>query len=488
LQKLSISLSTAVVAAVCVPAALASPRTTPPDWAAPQIRQVTAAGVLGRSAATFRPQAGLTQAALAAAIARTDALQHPPTPPPAPAPAAPSPQPLALVSTVPAGAVLAGTVSWSVAVANGDPDEVALAVDGKQVADQTEAPFGLQLDTTGLADGPHQLAVRARTGDGYASLAVWTVTVANAPGSALTPLPAVPVAVPVVSATTPPPPPPAEPQQTAAPATVHTLYRAAQPAAGVTVKQLDAALVSYLGLAPAASEIQATLRRAGLQPPAGAGAEAVARMLGLRLDHPAAQDALELLPNQTATRAEAAWSFAHVLQLSDWQTQSVAAAAQAFTLPALGTWQRRILTTAVHYVGYPYVWGGTSPGPEVEFGVHSVGGFDCSGFVWRVYKLTSYPGEGRLASVLRGRTTYQMSGEVPRRLRIPASKLQPGDVMFFGHGPHSSPSVVDHAAIYLGNGWFAQSSGQGVTVLPFDGWYRESFAWARRPLREAGLT
>jgi cell wall-associated NlpC family hydrolase len=142
----------------------------------------------------------------------------------------------------------------------------------------------------------------------------------------------------------------------------------------------------------------------------------------------------------------------------------------------------------VHYVGYPYVWGGTSPTAETDFGVHAVGGFDCSGFVWRVYKLTSYPGEGQLASVLRGRTTYEMSGEVARSKLLPASQLQPADVMFFGaHGPRSKPSEVDHTALYLGNGWFIQSSDRGVTLLPFDGWYTHSFAWARRPLREAGL-
>ena len=68
----------------------------------------------------------------------------------------------------------------------------------------------------------------------------------------------------------------------------------------------------------------------------------------------------------------------------------------------------------MHYVGYPYVWGGTSPTAETLFGVHAAGGFDCSGFVWRVYKLTPYAGERGLAGVLRGRTTYQMSGEVPQ--------------------------------------------------------------------------
>ncbi len=135
------------------------------------------------------------------------------------------------------------------------------------------------------------------------------------------------------------------------------------------------------------------------------------------------------------------------------------------------------------------MWGGTSPTSETLFGVHSAGGFDCSGFVWRVYKLTPYPGEQGLAGALRGRTTYQMSGEVPKSERIPAAKLQPGDVMFFGaHGPRSRPGEVDHTALYLGNGWFVQSSGEGVTLLPFAGWYTSNFAWARRPLREAGLS
>jgi cell wall-associated NlpC family hydrolase len=61
--------------------------------------------------------------------------------------------------------------------------------------------------------------------------------------------------------------------------------------------------------------------------------------------------------------------------------------------------------------------------------------------------------------------------------------------MFFGaDGPKSKPSEVDHAAIYLGGGWLAQSSSAGVTLVPFAGWYEQTFAWGRRPLREAGLS
>jgi cell wall-associated NlpC family hydrolase len=257
----------------------------------------------------------------------------------------------------------------------------------------------------------------------------------------------------------------------------------------VTIKQLDAALVSYLGLTSAARKIQLALKSAGLTPPANTGTEAVARMLQLRLNHPAGQDDLELLPSQPATRAEAAWSFAQVLRLDEWAVDSVQHAADTFTLPQLTNRQRELLTTAVHYVGYPYVWGGTSPTSESLFGVRSAGGFDCSGFVWRVYKLTQYADAPGLSGTLRGRTTYQMSGEVPHTALVPAAKLQPADVMFFGaHGRNSKPSEVDHTALYLGNGWFIQSSGEGVTLLPFDGWYTRSYAWARRPLREAHLS
>jgi cell wall-associated NlpC family hydrolase len=262
----------------------------------------------------------------------------------------------------------------------------------------------------------------------------------------------------------------------------------ANPNRAVTIAELDARLVGALGLSKAASTFARNARLAGLKVPARFGTEAVARLLGLRLNHPASQDSLELLPGDPATRAEAAYSVAQLLRFDGWAVDSVMSLADAFTLPDLDDWQKRILTTAVARIGMPYIWGGTSDGPETEFGISSRGGYDCSGFVWRVYKLQAYPGAPTLGSVLRGRTTYQMSGEVPRAQRIAAAKLAPADVLFFGdRGPRSQPSQVGHMGIYLGNGWFIHSSEYGVALARLDGWYARELAWGRRPLAEAGL-
>jgi len=319
--------------------------------------------------------------------------------------------------------------------------------------------------------------------------------------------PAVPAPVPAIASqpttTTPPAPTATTTPTTTYPGTTTTTTtgtttttvvpasakQAANPTRAVTMAQLDARLVGVLGLSKAASTFARNARAAGLEVPSRFGSEVVARMLGLRLNHPASQDSLELLPNDPATRAEAAYSVAQILQFDGWQTESVQALADAFALPELTDWQKQILTTAVSKIGMPYIWGGESDGPETAFGVSSRGGYDCSGFVWRVYKLQSYPGSGTLNDVLRGRTTYEMSGEVPRSERIPAAMLEPADVIFFGdRGPRSQPSQVGHMGIYLGNGWFVHSSEYGVAVARLDGWYARELAWGRRPLAEAGLT
>jgi cell wall-associated NlpC family hydrolase len=264
------------------------------------------------------------------------------------------------------------------------------------------------------------------------------------------------------------------------------------PGTSVTMAQLDRTLVFALGLKKAANQFTRGARAAGISVPGRFGTEVVARLLGLRTNHPAAQDFLELRPQDPATRAEAAYSAAQILDfglLSDsWQVAQVQSLADSFALPTLSDWQRQILTVALSKIGMPYVWGGTSDTTEIDFGVTARGGYDCSGFVWRVYKLQSYADEGDLASTILGRTTYTMSVEVPRSQRISFQNLQPADVIFFGtKGAHSKGSQVFHTGIYVGNGWFIHSSGEGVAIAQLTDWYQKKFAWGRRPLHEAGL-
>jgi cell wall-associated NlpC family hydrolase len=260
------------------------------------------------------------------------------------------------------------------------------------------------------------------------------------------------------------------------------------PTATVTMSGLDANLVSTLGLTETAKLFTQGAKTAGLNPPSRFGNEAVARLLGLRTNHPASLDSIELSPNEPASHAEAAYSAARILKFGESDVASVEAAAPTFVLPAYTAWQKQILDTAVRFIGYPYVWGGESETKTSPYGPQVHSGFDCSGFVWRVYKLQAYPNEGKLGAALKGRTTYAMSGEVPAAKRIPLAKLQPADVIFFGAaGPKSKPAQVDHMGIYLGNGWFIHSSGYGVALAQLSGWYLKRFAWGRRPLAEATL-
>ena len=107
----------------------------------------------------------------------------------------------------------------------------------------------------------------------------------------------------------------------------------------------------------------------------------------------------------------------------------------------------------------PYIWGGTSDNTETDFGVTARGGYDCSGFVWRVYKLQSYPDEGRPRLDAHGPDDVHDQRRGPALEADLFQKLQPADVIFFGsRGPSRRGSQVFHTAIYVGNGWFIQSS------------------------------
>jgi NlpC/P60 family/S-layer homology domain len=256
----------------------------------------------------------------------------------------------------------------------------------------------------------------------------------------------------------------------------------------VSIRELNSHLVTAAGLRPEARLIRLQALHAGLSPKPWLGTETVARLLGLRFNHLLANDERELQLSQPATRAETAYSLARLLSLEDREREAVVSAAWSFVVPELDPLQQAVLGRALRFVGSPYVWAGTSERPQQLLGKTRPGGFDCSGFVWRVYKLEPFADASRLGSVLKGRTTYAMSGEVARSARIARVDLQPGDLAFFGaRGPKSKPSEVNHMGIYVGSGWMVHSSDRGTTLVPMTGWYETRFAWGRRPLAEAGL-
>ena len=257
----------------------------------------------------------------------------------------------------------------------------------------------------------------------------------------------------------------------------------------VTIRELDARLVSLVGLRSASMQIRLAALNAGLFPKPWLGTETIARMLGLRINHERASETLELQLSQPATRAEAAYSIARVLALTPDELETTRETAATFAVPYVNDWQRAVITRALRFVGSPYVWAGTSERTQNLSGKVFPGGFDCSGLVWRVYKLEPYAGAPALPKVLRGRTSYAMSGEVARSARIARDALEPGDVVFFGdRGARSAPAEVGHMGIYLGNDWIVHSSRFGTTLTPMKDWYETRFAWGRRPLAEAGVS
>lgn len=244
----------------------------------------------------------------------------------------------------------------------------------------------------------------------------------------------------------------------------------------LTLVRFDALLVRQLGLADVAEAVQRAASGARLSPPAYFGTEVVARYLGLRYDHPAGEDRLELYPWDRITRAEAAHSFAVALETSSWELQAARETLASFSLPQYSADQLEVLRIAVSKIGMPYVWGGTTDGTEDGL---EHGGYDCSGFAWRVYKVSGLSWGAKI----EGRTAAEQAGEIPRSQRIRMADVQPADLLFFGSAHFNSKATeanVIHEGIALGDGWVIHSSSQGVYVLPLtQGWLHESFVWAR---------
>jgi cell wall-associated NlpC family hydrolase len=249
--------------------------------------------------------------------------------------------------------------------------------------------------------------------------------------------------------------------------------------APMTVVRFDALLVDQLGLGDVANIVQSQAGAAGLDPPSYFGTEVVARYLELRYMQPTQYEAFELYPTDLITRAEAAHSFSVILGFSGWQVEQAREVLSTFALPHYSSAQRQVLSLAVSKIGMPYVWGGTTD--DTSDGL-AHGGYDCSGFAWRVYKVSGFS----WGTQILGRTAAEQAGEIPKSQRLHLAEVQGGDLLFFGSAHFDSKATesnVIHEGIALSNQWAIHSSNQGVYVLPLaSGWLAESFTWARRVL------
>lgn len=106
----------------------------------------------------------------------------------------------------------------------------------------------------------------------------------------------------------------------------------------------------------------------------------------------------------------------------------------------------QVVEFALQFEGYPYAYGGKTPED----------GFDCSGFVYYVYKqfgYTLYPG-----------ATNQWKS-LPDKV-VPRDQLRPGDLVFFSS--NGDVSGMTHVGLYIGNGQMIHASTPSTGVIITD--------------------
>lgn len=118
-----------------------------------------------------------------------------------------------------------------------------------------------------------------------------------------------------------------------------------------------------------------------------------------------------------------------------------------------------MMAEAEKYLGYPYVWGGSSPSTS----------FDYSGYVSWVINQSGVGSVGRQTAG----GLYNLSTPVSRE------NAQPGDLIFFS-GTYSSPGPVSHVGIYVGNGQMLHCGDPiGYANINSSYWTKHFYAFGR---------
>lgn len=126
---------------------------------------------------------------------------------------------------------------------------------------------------------------------------------------------------------------------------------------------------------------------------------------------------------------------------------------------ASATLGSEIANYALTFVGYPYVYGGSSPS-----------GFDCSGFTSYVY--------AQFGISLNRSASNQLDNGTP----VSISELQPGDLVLFKKSGTGSKRA-SHVGIYIGGNQFVHASTSTVGVIVSnmsDAYYTSGFVGGRR--------
>lgn len=132
-----------------------------------------------------------------------------------------------------------------------------------------------------------------------------------------------------------------------------------------------------------------------------------------------------------------------------------------YTPAAVSSTGSALADLALSFVGYSYVYGGSSP---------SVG-FDCSGLTQYVCAQFGY-------SINRTASTQLKNGTA-----VSWDELAPGDLVFFRKSGTSSAYAASHVGMYIGDGKFVHASDYGVGVIVSklsDAYYTTGFVGARR--------
>ena len=118
-----------------------------------------------------------------------------------------------------------------------------------------------------------------------------------------------------------------------------------------------------------------------------------------------------------------------------------------------------MMAEAEKYIGYPYVWGGSSPRTS----------FDCSGFVSWVINHSGW-NVGRLGA----------QGLCNICTPVSAANVRPGDLVFFV-GTYDTPGV-SHVGIYVGDGWMIHAGNPiGYVNLNTSYWQSHFYTYGRLP-------